>query len=200
VSDASPRAEKLPAFAEYIRTRFPDAPEDMKPYPETMYVQFVKRRLATGRLILYGAVMDKRAHRLTKSSLGPTRTQRRPLEVVYAMSEPCLQTFEAVWTLLDAVMWKQIAGQRPSPGFLANLKTLTNLDIDEWAVISPDMRVPPSPPSPPSAQGASSSSGGGARRNSTRRSTSPPDGEDEEDGSGDDGEFDDALESSRARY
>jgi hypothetical protein len=171
----------------------------MKPYPETMYVQFVKRRLATGALILYGAVMDKRAHILTQSSIGPTQTQRRLLEIVYAISEPCLQTFEAVWTLLDAVIWKQIAGQKPSPGFLANVENLMKLDIDEWAVISPDTRVPPSPPSPPSAQGASSSAVG-ARRNSTRRSTSPPDGEDEESGSDDDGEFDDVPESSRARY
>jgi hypothetical protein len=191
-------AEELPAFADYIRARFPGAPEDMKPYPETMYVQFVKRQLATGKMILYGAVMDKRTHRISQSFPGPTQTKRRPLEIVYAISEPCLQTFEAVWTLLDAVMWKQIAGQPPSPGYLVNIENLANLESDEWAVIAPDTGVLASPPSPPRAQGASSS-GRGARGNATRKSISPPDKEDEGDGMDNDGEFDDARESSRAR-
>jgi hypothetical protein len=197
-TDVWPDEGKLPEFANHLNARFPNAPEDLKPSLESMYVQFVKRKLSTGYLVVYGVVLDKRKYRLTQPSAEPTRP---PLEIVYAISEACLGTFEAAWTLIDAVLWKQVAGQNASLGYLANITNLVGEGMDEWGIIPPSVVAPTDEPATarrrPRAM-AVSVPGGRQKGNSARRPMSPPGNENAGSGSDDDVEVGGAFTSSGA--
>lgn len=155
-----------------MRTSFPSAPEDMKPYPETMYVQFLQKHDPDGTMNVVGVVMDKRTHVLTNSPLPATKKQWRPLEIVYAVSEPCINTQAAAWNLWDAVIWKQMAGEPRSPAYVEFMNRQIRSEAEEQA--NNEKRAPLSPVSPTFEQDASSTAEGATPGNAAGRLRSPP--------------------------
>jgi hypothetical protein len=143
----------------------------MKPYPETMYVQFLQQHDPDGTMNVVGVVMDKRTHVLTNSPL-PATKQWRPLEIVYAVSDPCINTQAAAWNLWDTVIWKQMAGEPRSLAYVEFLNRQIRSETDERA--NDEKRAPLSPLSPTFEHDASSTAEGATPGNAARGLTSPP--------------------------
>jgi hypothetical protein len=163
-------AEELPAYAASVRARFPDAPEHLKPYSDTLHVQYLMKKFRFGEVRLVGAVMDVRTHRIIYPSEPANRQPRHQVEIAYAMGVPAVRLIDAAWALWDAVLWKEVMGQPASPEFRRMYERMSQVDDDEWRVAEEGEVVLARPGSP---KDASSSKKGVVREKATGRSKSP---------------------------